>query len=785
MAFQQLYYTSCETGLAGYGGYQFNAVTPGTSPVVMREVEERSVYEPPRWLLADPSPDEPEAYPVVLSYWTSETVRTAIVVHVAFAGTDYSGRPGNYFAHALVTSTPGPDFGPLLPAELWGAELWHSRPIEANELAPLRGPLPRGVIDRPGVQAFLDARGTERLLPELLTAVGRAMSGDRPVLLANDDANENIWWIAAVSYLLGEHLAPGMAFTTYSHRPGYSAHHLIGVVSDALPPDAGLSFRLFDLDTGRTPGGSVHPLGALLARTGVIATDGLWRQATAFASGTEQGLDDWLGPVAAAAGVLGGRLSASEVEAVARWLPGVAGRMPAQHTDVILGVALAQQDAALPTGCLFGLLELARLLPSSAHAGHLERLLLGQAAARLARGEPFPPVRFTSPAAGAAQEQAAVLLHAAAAPAALAVLEWAAASGVALPERELERYGQTVLAPDTPGPVLARMVRASPAILRGLIARLAHEPPRLAEEVLSGPAGAAISEDDLASYPRLAETRVLVSVDQGKTEPLQAFDQIVDIRTGAARSPHLDAALLTRLWSAGCPPGQIAELLDAVTPPAAADIREWFVTEIEAAADQGIEAEGWLTLARTLGHHWLLPTLPGPVADLVRNTARLAPELKKAHSAVHAADASGYAGLYAEYATADDHTRVLLRRELAALLYSADPLAGALHRCPDEIIAAFCQGLGDWLAPQRADVLLASRVFRALTDPHLPSGPADQLALAFDQVREWRRRDLSFLRRVLARDPEVARQFQLWRDSHRGGLTRKLFGGRAGSPGEG
>ena len=27
---------------------QFNAVTPGTSPVVMREVEDRSVYEPPR-----------------------------------------------------------------------------------------------------------------------------------------------------------------------------------------------------------------------------------------------------------------------------------------------------------------------------------------------------------------------------------------------------------------------------------------------------------------------------------------------------------------------------------------------------------------------------------------------------------------------------------------------------------------------------------------------------------------------------------------------------------------
>ena len=155
MAFQQLYYTSCESGLAGYGGYQFTAVTPGTSPVIMREVEDRSVYEPPRVLLADPCLDEPEAYPIALSYGKSEPTDAIILTHVVFAGTDYSGRPGNYFAHALVTTTPGPDLGPLLPAELWGAEVWHSTPIEFNELPELPGPLPRGVVDRPGVQAFL------------------------------------------------------------------------------------------------------------------------------------------------------------------------------------------------------------------------------------------------------------------------------------------------------------------------------------------------------------------------------------------------------------------------------------------------------------------------------------------------------------------------------------------------------------------------------------------------------------------------------------------------------
>ena len=344
MAFQQLYYTSCEHGLGGYGGYQFNAITPGIPPVVLREVEERTVYEPPRWLLADP---DPEAYPVAFSYGMSPATGMAIAAHVVFTGTDYSGRPGNYFVHALATSAPERDFGPLLPAELWGAALWQSRPVDRTQLPELPGPPPRGVIDRPGVQAFLDAREADTVLPELLTAVGRAMAGQRPVLVVSDDVTENAWWIAAISYFLGEHLAYRMTFTTYSHRPGYSRYHLTGVLPDMLPPDAATSFQMFDFAAGATPGQDVHPLAALLASTGVMASPGLWQQATAFASGAEKDLDDWLAPVAVAAGVLGRPLSPGETDAVARWLPGAAGRMPPQLADVGLGVVLAQPEGAL------------------------------------------------------------------------------------------------------------------------------------------------------------------------------------------------------------------------------------------------------------------------------------------------------------------------------------------------------------------------------------------------------------------------------------------------------
>ena len=784
MAFQQLYYTSCENGLGGYGGYQFNAITPGVSAAVMREVEDRTVYEPPSWLLADPCPDEPEAYPIAFSHGTSEATGAAITAQVVFTGTDYSGRPGNYFAHALVTGTPEQDFGPLLPVELWGAELWHTSPVDGTELPELPGPPPPGAIDRPGVQAFLDARGADGVLPELLTAVGRAMAGDRPVLVASHDVSENIWWIAAISYLLGEHLGHRMTFTTYSHRPGYSRYHLTGILPETLPPSADSSFQLFDLATGQTPGGGVHPLAAILAGTGVMAAPGLWQQAMVFASGAEESLDDWLAPVAAAAGLLGRELSPAETDAVAGWLLGAAGWMPAQLADVVLGVALAQPDGTLADQRLLDLLDLAWRLPAPARVERLELLLAGRAVTHLARGEAAVPVRLTSAAAEAARVQAAQVLAAATPATALAVLEWAAASEVVLPDAELERYGRTRLDPGTPEPELTGIVGQSPAVLRGLIDRLAGEPPEVAEALLAGPAGDHIRRSDLAAYPVLTELWLLESAARGGLAPLDAFDEIADVRAQAQRSPRVDAALLRRLWPDGCPPEQIAELLGAVTgEEPAPGVLDWFVTEIGAVAASGAMNDGSLQLAQALAGHPVLGMLPEGDARIMRNAARVEPLLRRARSAGPQGDVAVFAELFAAYLDVDDDTRSLLDRHLPPLLSEAEPLGGALRGCPDGVAAALCRELGARLAPP-ADVALARRVFVAMTDPDVLDQPAltERLPAAFEQVRGWRRRDLGALARALADDEEMARLFQAWRDEQRSGLARRLFGGGAGRP---
>jgi hypothetical protein len=799
VAFQQLYYTSCENGLGGYGGYQFNAITSGVSAAVMREVEDRTVYEPPSWLLADPCPDEPEAYPIAFSHGTSEATGAAITAQVVFTGTDYSGRPGNYFAHALVTGTPEEDFGPLLPVELWGAELWHTSPVDGTELPPLPGPPPPGAIDRPGVQAFLDARGADGVLPGLLTAVGRAMAGDRPVLVASHDVSENIWWIAAISYLLGEHLGHRMTFTTYSHRPGYSRYHLTGILPETLPPSADSSFQLFDLTAsdptvpdltvpdltaGQTPGGGVHPLAAILASTGVMAAPGLWQQAMVFASGAEESLDDWLAPVAAAAGLLGRGLSPAETDAVAGWLLGAAGWMPAQLADVVLGVALAQPDGTLTDRRLLDLLDLAWRLPAPARVERLELLLAERAIAHLARGEAAVPVRLTSAAAEAARVQATQVLAAATPATALGVLEWAAVSELVLPDAELEEYGRTRLDPSRPEPELPEIVGQSPAVLRGLIDRLAGEPPEVAEALLAGPAGDHIRRRDLAAYPALTELWLLESAARGRLAPVDAFDEIADVRARAQRSPRVDAALLGRLWPGGCPPEQIAELLGAVTgEEPAPGVLGWFVAEIGAVAASGAMNDGSLQLAQALAGHPVLGMLPEGDARIMRNAARVEPLLRRAHSAGPQGDVAVFAELFAAYLDVDDDTRSLLDHYLPPLLSEAEPLSEALEGCPDGMAAAFCRELGGRLAPP-ADVALARRVFVAMTDPDVLDQPAltDRLPAAFEPVRGWRRRDLGLLARALADDGELAELFQAWRDEQRSGLARRLFGGGPGRP---
>ena len=296
--------------------------------------------------------------------------------------------------------------------------------------------------------------------------------------------------------------------------------------------------------------------------------------------------------------------------------------------------------------------------------------------------------------------------------------------------------------------------------------------------MLSGPLGARLGRDDLAGHPELAELWLLQSVAKGDAKPLRAFDEIVDIRAGAERSPLVDGTLLRLLWPGGCPPGELTELLGLLTDPATPEVLDWFVAQIGAVSARGTTSDDWLRLAKALAEHPILGMLPEQEARSVRNAVRISPSLERARLG----DAGVFAGLFEEYEAADDATRRMLDRALPELLIKADPLGRTLRGCPRPVAAIFCRKLDECLAPIPADIALARRVYVALAHPEVFAQPLlnEWLTTSFEQVRKWHRRDLSALAQALENDAEVARSFRDWRDAHRG-LARKIR--RAASPG--
>jgi hypothetical protein len=764
MAFQQLHYTSCEDGPAGYSGFQFSATTPGTAPAVLREVEELTVYQLPAWLLASPALGDPGAYPVMFSHAASPSTGAAITAQVVFAGTDYSGRPGNYFAHALVTATPEADFGPVLPAELWRADLWQREPGHSADLPELPGPPRPGRIDPAGAQAFLDAHGLASLLAELLTAVSQAMAGAPPVLLACQDATECAWCIAALCYLLGERLGRQLTFTTYCHRPESARFQVIGILPDVVPPDAGLSFQLFDLTSGLTPGSEVHPLASLLADAGVLGAAALWRQALTLASGAEKDLDDWRPVVTAAAGLLSRPLTPAERTDVARWA--AASQLPAEAAAAVLGLLLAQPAEPLTTDRLTQLLGLATQAGAADRVAQIEDLLIEDAVSRIDAGQPVGPARLTERGSDTARDRAAGLLDDATARTALAVLDWANAWHLGLPAACLEQYGQGCRIGEPPTPELAQLLRRSGDVRHGLLTQLEIAAPELAEAVLGGPLGTGIRREELAAFPTLAELWLLRAAGQGRVAPLRALDEIADGRAAAGHSPRVDQALLRRLWPNGCPPGQLVELLDLIIDDPPDDVVGWLRAETGALAEYGEPGDDWYRLAEGVASHPARDVLAAEDLQIMLTAAQAGPLLSRARASASQGDPDVFAALFALYqAATDTRMRGVLDGDLPALLAAAEPLGPALRGCPDPVVLALGRELASRLTAPRADVALAARVFAARTDPGVAGQPAQasQLAAACEPVRSWPRRDLAALARALDSDRAAAKLFGTWR----------------------
>jgi GTPase-associated protein 1, N-terminal domain type 2/GTPase-associated protein 1, middle domain len=263
----QLYYTSSAEGLSGYPGFQFVAVSEGLPSGIEHVVSKFLSYRIPPSVPSLPDAEEIERLPVAFSY--DQSAYGPVLACCRYLGADYSGRPGNFFGHAVVAAQE--ELAGVRPIEFWRAPWWAANVIrddQARTLPTLQLDRPAAVVDPRRVLKEISARdGSSAVLSAMIDATLSGVNHrDGQVTLVSDDVEKIVTWIAAISYSLPFSLIGGLSFITYTAEPEESPYRLIGTTADVWR-DRGGRGQVFDLDDLRLPE-SVHTPGRFAVAIG-------------------------------------------------------------------------------------------------------------------------------------------------------------------------------------------------------------------------------------------------------------------------------------------------------------------------------------------------------------------------------------------------------------------------------------------------------------------------------------------------------------------------------------
>ncbi|MER6808630.1 hypothetical protein ABT299_05070 [Spirillospora sp. NPDC000708] len=227
----QLHYTSARRGPTGRAGFQFVAETPGLPDGVRAAVTPYMSYRPPPDAPLSPDDAELDRFPVSLLY--DRVDGRPLLLRCRYLGRDYSGRYGNFFAHAVVADPD--ELEGLRPAELWHAPIWTPLPGD-GDLGELDDLAPGAALDPESLAEWLagsgppDAYGTlARLVDAVAGVLGR---GHGRIVLVAADVELIARWIAVVSYSLPVAAAERLSFVTYTADPDGAAQRLVGTTPD-------------------------------------------------------------------------------------------------------------------------------------------------------------------------------------------------------------------------------------------------------------------------------------------------------------------------------------------------------------------------------------------------------------------------------------------------------------------------------------------------------------------------------------------------------------------------
>jgi hypothetical protein len=776
MLFSQLHYTSCKDGLASYDGFQFCAMTPGLATEVMREVEKLTVYELPLgW--ADVGDRGDADYPVNLLYTFSDALDLVVIARVEYAGRDFSNRPGNYFAHSLVTRERAGDPGAPLPIELWDAPFWQSSRGVDTELPPLAAPLSKGPITPRVIADFIAAvPGRTEFAKALLTAADLALHTDRKVLIIGADTGVICHWIAAACYLLGPHGGPRLTFATYGNDLRHVRTCVVGAlpatVGRGVPSDITASFWVFDLRRDELPGLALNPAAVLLANHGIAASGELWNLAVRLGADPGETLSELFPLLASTALILGGSLTAAELDAAVEWLSCASGDLVTELLPTAVSAASRASPADLPAHRQEQLVELARRAesgssrssePDESLTSRVECALAEGTLRRLDKGQP-PGAGFRLHSARARNIAAVGTRHrlpSASAATAIRMLRWAHDAGGYPGDEAVREAGHAMIRQwpfdDQDMPDMIGLAGEWPEFRAGLTKGLAGLPPVAQATFLASRAATAFQLGDFTAFPALGEDWLVSAVHSSRMSHSSALDDIVRLRLGTgASSPVLDEQVIRRVWrNTAWTPAEGTDLITRLPAGelAAGSVASRLVSLLRDPPGHWRRLRAWTDFAAAVARtaENILPEADVPLA------AELADAGQRLWSAYESRKPPDQAVLYLmrRYRDGSDELRLLLDRCLPPLMLDSHDLAEVLYQCPEGLFGLFCRYARHVIDDDVCSLHTIGMLFLMVRELRLRKKPNVERSRELeDQVirptlSTWSRRDIKELGRAM------------------------------------
>ncbi|MFD0308894.1 GTPase-associated protein 1-related protein [Streptomyces sp. NPDC127119] len=244
MTLSQLHYTSAPPGPGG-SGFRFTAVSEDVPQGVLREAEQLIGYEPPRDSPARPDADELSGFPTAFSF-SELSDGGRLLSRSVYTGVDYSGRWGNFHAHALHLPAGGRLPDGALPIAAWESRRWGRVTPDGGRPEPIDRFEPSGLMQHEALVAFAVSRA-DRLAAVLADV--RAVADDPgagQVVLVERDSAAVAQWIALACAVLPREQAHRLTFTTYTRRPVQARQQIIGVLPSSETVAYGHRHRVHD-----------------------------------------------------------------------------------------------------------------------------------------------------------------------------------------------------------------------------------------------------------------------------------------------------------------------------------------------------------------------------------------------------------------------------------------------------------------------------------------------------------------------------------------------------------